>query len=134
MKYIKIKVIAIGLQLVFSGNGISHAQLSDKREKIHNFIRSKLAKSSLSGLAVAVVQRDSVLLSKGYGKTASGESVTADTPFAFASLSKAFTALAVMQLAAAGQLDLDSPVVNYLSSFRLTYIHQGIGRPDFLER
>ena len=43
--------------------------------------------------------------------------MTPQTPFILASASKSFTALAIMQLAEEGKVDLDAPVVTYLPSF-----------------
>lgn len=83
-------------------------------EKIDSYLQKKRVKSSLPGFAVAVVRHDSVLFCKGYGMTGTQTPVTANTPFAIASLSKAFTALAVMQLVQAGRIDLNAPIVNYL--------------------
>lgn len=108
--------------IVFCFNVLSNSAYSQKQsvaQKIDRFIQSKLAKSSLPGLSVAVVHGDSILLSKGYGITGTNTQVTANTPFAIASLSKAFTAMAVMQLVEAGQIELKAPVVTYLPSLQM---------------
>lgn len=97
----------------------SYSQKLTAAEKIDQFIQAKLAKSSLPGLAVAVVQGDIILLSKGYGITGEQKPVNADTPFAIASLSKAFTALAVMQLVEAGKIKLKAPVITYVPSLQM---------------
>ncbi len=47
-----------------------------------------------------------------------GEGVTVDTPFPIGSLSKSFTALAVMQLVDQGLVGLDDPVTMHISWFR----------------
>ncbi|ANY09013.1 serine hydrolase domain-containing protein [Pseudonocardia sp. HH130630-07] len=52
-----------------------------------------------------------------YGRTSDGDPVTGDTPFRIASMSKAFTALAVQRLAEQGRLDLDGPVAAALPGF-----------------
>ncbi|MDX6365060.1 MAG: hypothetical protein QOK30_136 [Nocardioidaceae bacterium] len=62
------------------------------------------------GIAVGVVT------DKGMS-TASAGDVTVDTPIPVGSVTKSFTALAVMQLAEAGKLKLDEPVVRYLPTF-----------------
>lgn len=93
----------------------SHAQ--SVVDKIDHYIQARLAKSSVPGLAIALVHNDTVLLSKGYGVTGANTPVTANTPFAIASLSKAFTAMAIMQLVDAGRISLDAPVVHYVPSF-----------------
>ena len=50
---------------------------------------------------------------------AAGRPVTPDTPFTLASVSKAFTATAVMQLVEAGLVELDAPVQRYVPWFRV---------------
>jgi CubicO group peptidase (beta-lactamase class C family) len=51
--------------------------------------------------------------------------VTADTRFQVASISKVFTALAVVKLAAEGQLDLDRDIEAYLQGWSLPRTYQG---------
>ena len=52
---------------------------------------------------------------QGYGQTGrSGPDVTPQTPFLIGSVTKSFTALAIMQLSEAGRVDLDAPVQRYL--------------------
>ena len=67
---------------------------------------------------------DQIVYLKGFGvadplvgKTSGA--VTPQTPFVLESLSKSFTALAIMQLVEAGKLDLDAPVQRYLPWFRV---------------
>ena len=73
------------------------------------------------GLAIAVVQGDSVLFAKGYGVRTLGrpEPVDVHTRFAIGSTTKAMTALATLQAADAGALDLDAPVLRYLPTLQL---------------
>jgi hypothetical protein len=62
----------------------------------------------LPGMALAVTRGSQVVLVKGYGTAGAGKPVTATTQFRIASLSKSFTATAVLQLVEAGRVDLDS--------------------------
>jgi len=73
------------------------------------------------GVAVAVVVGDKVIHAKGYGVRELGkpEPITADTLFAIASCSKAFTATAIGCLVEEGKLGWDDPVSKYLPLFRL---------------
>jgi CubicO group peptidase (beta-lactamase class C family) len=71
------------------------------------------------GIAVAITKGDQVIHVGGYGHDSSGAAVTATTPMPVASLSKSFTALAVMQLVEAGKVALDAPVRDYLPDFRI---------------
>jgi CubicO group peptidase (beta-lactamase class C family) len=73
------------------------------------------------GLAVGVV-RDGSLVSfaaHGLADIASGTPVTADTVFRIGSVTKTFTAVAVMQLWEQGLVDLDAPAEEYLTAYRL---------------
>lgn len=70
-------------------------------------------------LAVVVVQGDSTLLSKGYGKESSRPARLVDpdsTLFNIASVSKLFTVTAAMQLVDRGALSLDGDITRWLGS------------------
>jgi CubicO group peptidase (beta-lactamase class C family) len=57
---------------------------------------------------------------KGYGKAdQTGRSVTPQTPFLLASVSKPITATAIMQLVEAGKIELDASVQRYVPDFRV---------------
>ena len=82
-------------------------------------IREYLDRVPVPGVAVAVTRRDRVLLAQGYGHTSGGDPIGQHTPMAVASLSKSFTALAVMRLVEAGLVDLDRPVRASLPEFTM---------------
>ncbi len=86
---------------------------------IEKFIDSEMAASGAPGLAYAVVDDGHVSSAEGHGVMRAGGAgaVTPDTPFSTGSISKSFTALAVMQLVEAGEVDLDSEVSHYLEDF-----------------
>ncbi|NJL53961.1 beta-lactamase family protein [bacterium] len=70
----------------------------------------------IPGAAIAIVRDSEVIFAEGFGvtNTQTGESVTADAVFPIGSISKSFTALAVMQLVDQGLLDLDEPISTYV--------------------
>ena len=70
------------------------------------------------GLVIAIVHDRRIVHQRalGYADTKSRR-ITAETPFILGSLSKSFTAIAVVQLADEGKLALDAPVQQYLSWF-----------------
>ena len=76
---------------------------------------------NVPGIAVAIVENDHVLLSKGYGKrNAESElTVTDSTLFAIASNSKAFTSAALAMLVDRGLVKWDDKVRKYLPYFTL---------------
>jgi CubicO group peptidase (beta-lactamase class C family) len=73
------------------------------------------------GLAVGVVRDGSLAFFYGHGVAdiASGRPVTEDTVFRIGSLTKTFTAMAVMQLWEQRLLDLDAPANDYLRAYKL---------------
>jgi CubicO group peptidase (beta-lactamase class C family) len=66
----------------------------------------------IPGLALAIVQDGRAVHVWGFGRADDGGwAFTPQTPFFIGSNSKSFTALAVMQLAEAGVVELDAPVL-----------------------
>jgi CubicO group peptidase (beta-lactamase class C family) len=78
------------------------------------------------GLAVGVV-RDGSLEFYGHGVAdiASNTPITEDTIFRIGSITKPFTAIAVMQLQERGLIDLDAPANDYLRAYRLVPARAG---------
>jgi beta-lactamase class C len=73
------------------------------------------------GLAVGVVENGRITFLKGYGETeaGSGEPVTPETVFRWASVSKGVAATMVAKLAEEGKVDLGAPLVNYAPGLKL---------------
>jgi CubicO group peptidase (beta-lactamase class C family) len=87
---------------------------------IERFVRHEMAAQRTPGLALGIVKDNRVAYLRGFGKADdSGRPVTPQTPFIIGSVSKSFTALAIMQLVEAGKVELDAPVQRYLPWFRV---------------
>jgi CubicO group peptidase (beta-lactamase class C family) len=72
------------------------------------------------GLAVGVIRNGSLeFCGRGLADIASNTPVTEDTAFRIASLTKTFTAIAVLQLWEQGLIDLDVPANDYLRAYQL---------------
>ncbi|HEX6857118.1 MAG TPA: serine hydrolase domain-containing protein [Streptosporangiaceae bacterium] len=80
-----------------------------------------LSRHPAVGLAVGVIREGHLAFFYGHGAAdiASGTPVTQDTVFRIGSLTKTFTAIAVLQLWEQGLLDLDAPASDYLRAYRL---------------
>lgn len=78
----------------------------------------EVSASGVPAIAVVVTRGDSVELATGAG-TVDGNPVNEHTQFRIESLSKSFTSAAVLQLVERGSIDMDAPVVQYLSAFRM---------------
>ena len=87
---------------------------------IDAYITEQMNGLGIPGMALGIVQDGQIAHVQGYGVAdSSGRTVTPQTPFYIGSLTKSFTALAVMQLVEAGKIDLDAPVQTYLPWFEL---------------
>lgn len=79
----------------------------------------RLAAHDLFSGVVMIARGDRTLYAGAFGAAnRAGDPVTLDTGFALASVSKTFTALAVLQLAEDGRIDLDDPLTRYLPDDR----------------
>ncbi len=86
---------------------------------IDGFIDSEMPASGVPGLAYAVVDDGGITTAGARGVVRLGGevAVTPDTPFVIGSISKSFTAMSVMQLVEAGEIDLGAEVSRYLDVF-----------------
>jgi CubicO group peptidase (beta-lactamase class C family) len=84
-------------------------------------VREILNRHPAVGLAVGVVRNGSLEFISGHGLAdiASNTPVTQDTVFRIGSITKTFTAIAVLQLWEQGLVDLDAPANDYLRAYRL---------------
>src|SRR5690242_18664331 len=85
-------------------------------DSVDDYIRAQMARRKIPGVALAVVQRRQVVKLAGYGM-ASVEleaPVTPDTVFELASVTKQFTAAAIMKLVEEGKVGLEESVAKYL--------------------
>jgi CubicO group peptidase (beta-lactamase class C family) len=84
-------------------------------------VREILSRHPAVGVAVGVVRDGSpeFFYNHGVADIASNTPVTQDTVFRVGSLTKTFTAIAVLQLWEQGRIDLDAPANDYLRAYRL---------------
>ena len=81
----------------------------------------QLSYHGIPGVVVGVVSGGKLAWARAYGTTdlAGGAPLTTSTPFRIGSVSKVFTATAILLLRDAGKLRLDDPVVKHLPWFRV---------------
>ncbi|MES9956442.1 MAG: serine hydrolase domain-containing protein [Sedimenticola sp.] len=91
------------------------------RQEAGRFIRHQLRSHKLHAISVALVHDQEVIWSEGFGyadrenrKIASG-----DTIYQIGSITKPLTAMAVMQLAEQGKIDIDHPLQAYIPGFSI---------------
>jgi CubicO group peptidase (beta-lactamase class C family) len=88
---------------------------------VDGVVREILHRRPAVGLALSVVRNGRLASFHGHGLAdiASNTPVTEDTVFRIASLTKLFTAIAVMQLWEGGLIDLDVAATEYLRAYRV---------------
>ncbi len=84
-------------------------------------LKRLMAEKNMVGLAIGIVEDGQVTYLRGYGETlrGTGDPVTADTVFRWASVSKGVASTLVAGLADEGKLSLDDPISRYARSLRL---------------
>lgn len=85
-------------------------------KQIDKRVEEAMTAAQIPGLGLAAVQRDNILFAKGYGRANLEHDIptTADSVFEIASITKLFTATAVMRLVEDGRVSLDDPISQHV--------------------
>jgi CubicO group peptidase (beta-lactamase class C family) len=106
------------LALLLSAPAAAQGRSAPDPATVDQFLLANLERTGLPGVAVAIVSRGGATVT-ARGHDSRGRALGPDTPMRVGSLSKSFTALAVMQLVDGGRIQLDHPVREYLPEFPL---------------
>lgn len=84
--------------------------------KLENFILEKISKTKIPSLVIALVKNNEIIYSRAFGYRDLENYIPAniETIYGIGSITKSFTALAIMSLVEEGKLDLYDPVDKYL--------------------
>jgi D-alanyl-D-alanine carboxypeptidase len=102
--------------ILFPAPALTAAPDSATTAEVDSYIKSQMDRLHIPGLSLAVVKDGQVIYQNAYG-LADLElkvPVTTDTVFQIQSITKTFTATAIMMLAEEGKVGLDDPVSKYL--------------------
>lgn len=127
MKYSKTLLIATAYlmtSLFLLSNGFVSSRELNKPGHLgglSQYIEKKMEEWKVPGMAIGVIQNDSVLFLKGFGFRDISKKlpVTPQTLFGIASISKTFTAATVGILCDEGKLGWNTPIIEYVPDFRL---------------
>ena len=97
------------------------SKTKNQLQGFEDFVRTIIEYWKVPGVAVAIIKDGEIVHSQGYGlrNVAEGLQVTPETLFPIASCTKAFTSTSMALLADEGKLDWDTPVKEYIPSFKL---------------
>ncbi|HET8928253.1 MAG TPA: serine hydrolase domain-containing protein, partial [Microbacterium sp.] len=112
---VAIAGVAVATTVVPASSGFTQTEALARAEA-----QALLDAHDASSLSVALVAGDEVAWSGTFGAVdAAGTAPTGETMYGVGSVSKVVTAIAVMQLVDEGLVDLDAPVADYVTDFRM---------------
>lgn len=84
---------------------------------VDNFINEQMQQFHIPGLSLAIVRDGKIIRAKGYGlaNVESRAAATPETVYEIGSVTKQFTATAIMLLVEADKIKLDAPIADYLT-------------------
>jgi len=90
-----------------------------KKQALENYIDRHLLEYNIPGVAVGIVESGKAVYEKGFGiSNEKGTLVSPKTSFEIGSVTKTFTAIAIMQLWEEGKIDIDKAVIDYIPWFQ----------------
>jgi len=100
---------------------VQHPKVADAITLFDLWVEEQLDYHQIPGIAIGIVYNQELIWSKGYGVSdlENQTPVTPATLFRIGSVTKVFTATAVMQLRDEGRLRLDDPVTRHLPGFEI---------------
>ncbi|WP_056830021.1 serine hydrolase [Psychrobacillus sp. FJAT-21963] len=124
-QFIIIKMLVITILLLMTNiSGVVFANEDESTNgnldisDIDEFMTNEIERLDLPGASLAIVKGDQVEYLQGYG-FANGTNITPQTPIVIGSVTKSFTALAIMQLVEQGKIRLEDPVQSYIPWFQI---------------
>ncbi|MCU5331083.1 beta-lactamase family protein [Bacillus wiedmannii] len=125
----RLVAVSVCFLLFFLGSNYSKAETvtpitlnpKDVDAFTNKVIPEKMKKENAAGVALVVVKDNQILFQKGFGFSDKEKSTPIDpkkTVFRLASISKVFTASAVMQLVEQGKIDINKDIVNYMGGLK----------------
>lgn len=115
-------VIAAGIHCNAQPGALAQkAEVAGPLSVLDSWLQATVAAKEEPGLSIGIVYGNDLIWAKGYGMANMEKNVPASpaTLYRIASISKVFTATAIMQLRDAGKLQLDDPVSRHLAWFKV---------------
>src|SRR5277367_4986143 len=104
-----------GVCAVLGARGGRLRGATNRRDKIDDVLRSGITQRKIPAIAGMAATERGILYSGAFGaRDSSGPPVNADSIFAIASMTKAITTVAALQLVEQGRVRLDDPVSKHL--------------------
>ena len=118
-RLILFSLVLVAGSIVVSGQSLQDPELTSRIQVLDASIEATVAAEGLPGLSIGLVHDQDLIWAKSYGFANLEKQIPASpaTLYRLASVTKVFTATAIMQLRDAGKLHLDDPVAKHLPWF-----------------
>ncbi|WP_324025293.1 serine hydrolase [Maribacter sp. BPC-D8] len=115
-QHILIRTLLLGIFVILFSGTVTYGQT--KSEQIDELLKEYLAYTKFNGSAL-VAKDGKVIFKKGYGMANMEWDIpnSPNTKHRLGSVTKQFTAMLILQLAAEGKLDLQAPITTYLPEY-----------------
>lgn len=129
-----LRIISVTLAALLCHSSLSAQQQSNEMEEqisnLTTFYQKKAEERKVIGSSLAIIQDGNVIFKSrhGYADREGKKPITEQTIFHWASITKTFTGIAIMQLRDRGLLTLDDPVTKYIPELRK--VHNEYGSMD----
>lgn len=100
--------------LVVSAPAVAQSLTPAETAQVDRTVTDTLAKSGVPSASIAIVRGGRIVYARAYGKQAETGTTRDDAPYQIASVSKQFTAAAILLLQREGKLSLDDTVAKYI--------------------
>ena len=117
MIFYKYLILLVSLLITFNLRGETVTALTEEKiNAIEVYIQNLMAEKKIPGLVVGVFDKDSILFKKAYGLADLSNlgPVREETTFEIASITKQFTASAILLLQQDGKLNIDDSIHKYM--------------------
>jgi len=113
----RIILLILTIILITGCQSAMNYNIKDRENKVSDFIENELKSSKFPGIQYIVLNADTTLYSYsgGFADIEANKPVQVNTTMMIYSMTKTFTAAAVLQLFGQGKISLDDPVTKYLS-------------------
>lgn len=117
------KAYVIAILMAMTSIGIAQTKEDYKilKTALNKDVPALMKTKNVPGMAMVVFDRGEIVYKKGigYANVAAKRPITEETGFNIGSISKLFTAWGVMKLVQDGKIDLDSPVEEYITRWKI---------------